>query len=111
MLVSYQPGRADGQVVAARADTLVFSEISYPGWRTYVDGQELSPEIFQDTFQAVQVQPGQHVIRFEYAPLTFRIGLAISLTTFALLGFGITFRRALGRWRGGPSGLPAGPGP
>jgi hypothetical protein len=96
-LLRYQAGHVAAQVVTERPDLLVFSEVSYPGWTAYVDGQPQSSDVFQSTFQAVQIQPGHHVVRFEYAPLTFRIGLVISLATLPVLGFGLIFRLVLVR--------------
>jgi hypothetical protein len=91
-LSSYRAGHVEGFAVAARPDTLVFSEVAYPGWTASVDGQKQTPGLFQDTFQTVQVQAGRHVVSFDYAPVTFRIGLVFTLITIGLLGFGITSR-------------------
>lgn len=51
----------------------------YPGWKATVDGK--ATEIFRGdySFKAVFVPKGSHIIRFIYFPLTFKIGLAISV--------------------------------
>ncbi len=71
------------------AGFLVLANFFYPGWRVYVDGMEkevLRANLF---FRAVSLPTGEHLVEFRYQPLSFTIGLAISLITFVgtLLGF------------------------
>ena len=73
--------------LAANLETpgfLVMSEINYPGWRVYVDGER--KEIFTGNylFRTIPLEKGHHDIRFTFSPLSFRIGVIISIT--ALLG-------------------------
>ena len=59
----------------------------FPGWRAAVDG--LGSEIYRTDylFRGVFVPAGQHVVRFVYEPVPFRLGAALSLLTIlALLG-------------------------
>jgi hypothetical protein len=64
---------------------LVLSDTYYPGWKVYVDGRE--DKIYQADylFRAVFLKQGRHVVEFRYSPLSFRIGLAVSLSTGAIL--------------------------
>ncbi|MFC2046104.1 YfhO family protein [Chloroflexota bacterium] len=64
---------------------LVLSDTHYPGWRVYVDGRE--DRIYQADylFRAVFLEEGKHVVEFRYNPLSFLIGLAITLVTAAIL--------------------------
>ena len=87
-----QPGRIEARVKTDRLDTLVFSEVSYPGWVVRVDGKKARAEVFQETFQSVQIPAGEHLVVFDYVPLTFRLGLAITLGTLASLFFALRFR-------------------
>ena len=60
---------------------LVLADSFYPGWHVYVDGEEkeiLRANLF---FRGVPLSAGEHVVDFRYEPLSFTIGLAISLTT------------------------------
>lgn len=50
---------ADGQ--------FIFSQVSFPGWNVYVDGEERPLESY-DIFQAVSVEQGTHTICFRYEP-------------------------------------------
>ena len=67
---------------------LLLSDSYYPGWRVLVDNQPSQLFIADHLFRAVFVPKGEHTITFEYAPLSFTIGLIIS--GVALL-FWITF--------------------
>jgi hypothetical protein len=69
---------------------LVLSDTYYPGWRVFVDGQE--DRIYQANylFRAVFLERGKHVVEFRYNPLSFRVGLAVSLVAVvALFGFAV----------------------
>lgn len=59
---------------------LVLSDSYYPGWRVYVDGK--NDKIYRADYilRAVYLEPGQHQVRFLYQPVSFRIGLLISLS-------------------------------
>ena len=60
---------------------LVLADSFYPGWRVYVDGKEakiLRANLF---FRAVSLPPGKHRVEFRYKPVSFTIGLVISMLT------------------------------
>jgi hypothetical protein len=60
---------------------LVLTDSFYPGWRVYVDGAEkeiLRANLF---FRAVALSHGDHLVEFRYEPVSFKIGLAVSLVT------------------------------
>ncbi|HEY84841.1 MAG TPA: YfhO family protein, partial [Chloroflexi bacterium] len=66
---------------------LFLSDAYYPGWQAFVDGQPAPLYRANYAFRAVPVLAGEHTLRFEFKPLSWRIGLAISGLT--LLGLGI----------------------
>ena len=68
-------------VVSNSRQFLFMSDSFYPGWKAYVDGEE--KEIFRANYQfrAVLIEPGEHTLRFEYDPFSFKLGLAITLLT------------------------------
>lgn len=70
---------------------LVLADAFYPSWRAYVDGKEeriLRANFF---FRAVPLSAGDHVVEFRYEPLSFRIGLVISVTTAIGMALGSAF--------------------
>lgn len=63
---------------------LMMSEIDYPGWQLFVDGEKR--EIFTGyyLFRTVPLEEGYHEIHFVFRSLSFKIGVVISVA--ALLG-------------------------
>jgi hypothetical protein len=77
----------------SRSGVLVLADSYYPGWRVYVDGEErqiLRANLF---FRAVELPVGNHRVEFRYEPLSFTIGLVVSLLSLSSLGVGILYRR------------------
>lgn len=74
---------------------LFLSEAWYPGWQATVDGKPAKIYRANFAFRALLLEPGTHEVRFDYNPMSFRAGLAISLATL-LIGI-FTWRKADGR--------------
>jgi len=85
-LTSYQSNSVDLEVKSANRQFLFLSDSYYPGWKAYVDGEETEILRANYLFRAIVVEPGRHKVRFEYDPLSFKLGLAISVTTVLLCG-------------------------
>jgi hypothetical protein len=61
---------------------LVFSEVWYPGWRAWVDGVETPIFIANFAFRGIYLtQAGEHTIVMRFDPLSWKIGLGITLLT------------------------------
>jgi hypothetical protein len=58
---------------------LVLADTYYPGWRAEVDGEETELLAANHAFRAVGLEPGRHVVVFEYAPVSFKVGAWITL--------------------------------
>ena len=84
-ITSYSPHQVVIEADLQADGFLVLSDTYYPGWKVYVDGRE--DKIYQADylFRTVFLEQGRHVVEFRYSPLSFRIGLAISLATGAIL--------------------------
>lgn len=69
---------------------LVLSDIYYPGWRVAIDGNET--RLFQTNYvlRGVMVPAGTHNVRFEYGPISFCMGLAVSLLALFGMIVGLT---------------------
>jgi len=81
----YSPNRSVIMANLASSGLLVFSDIYYPGWNAYVDGVAQPIYATNIAMRGVYVPAGQHTIEFKYEPLSFKIGLYISLTTLLVL--------------------------
>ena len=84
---SYKSNALELSVRTEKRQLLFLSETYYPGWKAYIN--EKPAEILRANylFRAVVVEPGEHKVRFEYDPLSFKIGLLITFLTFLLCGF------------------------
>lgn len=73
-------------IIEAQAENpgfLVLTDVYYPGWRVFVDGQERQLYRADYIFRAVYLEAGNHQVRFVFEPLSFKMGLYLVL--FALL--------------------------
>ncbi|WP_254614247.1 YfhO family protein [Myxococcus sp. CA056] len=66
---------------------LIVSDSYYPGWRATVDGKDAPIHRADHSLRAVRLSRGEHHVRFDYTPLSFRAGLLLSLLGWAGLGF------------------------
>ena len=90
-VLAYENNRMLLDVSTPEATFLFMSEAYYPGWKAYVDGSE--EEILQANyvFRAIPVGPGSHRVEVVMQPLSFKVGLAVSLLTIVLLLAGWVF--------------------
>lgn len=61
--------------------TLIVRDTFYPGWRAYVDGQEVAIEKSPLFFRSIAIPSGDHEVVMKYVPETLIIGGIISLVT------------------------------
>ena len=66
---------------------LVLTDNYASGWEARVDGRLTPVYVADHAFRAVFVPAGAHQVEFEYNPLSFKLGLAVSLLTAAGLLF------------------------
>jgi hypothetical protein len=87
---------------------LVFSELYYPGWQAWVDGQPIPIRRANTILRAVEVPAGSHLVEMEFRPLSFHVGVILSLLTCALiLGYTVYVCVAQRGTRHGQPGIDA----
>jgi len=64
---------------------LYLSDNYYPGWKATVDGYKVDILNADYAFRAVPLPKGEHIVRFYYDSLAFKIGVAISLASLLLV--------------------------
>jgi hypothetical protein len=77
---------------AAGSGVVVLSEVAYPGWRVLVDGETSTLITVNGLFRAVELEPGEHEVIFQFFPKTLMVGIAISVLGLLLLLY-LWFRR------------------
>ena len=70
---------------AAGPGVVVLSEVAYPGWRVLVDGEPSTLNTVDGLFRAVELEPGEHEVIFQFYPTTLMVGIAISGVGILLL--------------------------
>ncbi len=63
---------------------LVLSDFYYPGWKVKVNGKEERVIKAFGLLRGVLIGPGRSEVIFSYRPLSFYLGIVISLTTFII---------------------------
>jgi hypothetical protein len=64
---------------------LVLTDNYYPGWKASVDGKDTEIYRANYTFRAIKLPAGKHNVKFIFDPISFRLGLIISLASAGIL--------------------------
>ncbi|MCG6982510.1 MAG: YfhO family protein [Deltaproteobacteria bacterium] len=90
-VITYENNRIALGVTTPAAALLFMSEAYYPGWKAYVDGRPEEILRANYTFRAIPLGPGTHRVEMVMEPLSFKIGLTVTVVTMALLFAGWVF--------------------
>ena len=60
---------------------LVLSDTFYPGWKAFVDWEEVGIMKANTVMRAVVIPEGKHLVKFVYDPIPFNYGLRLGLCT------------------------------
>jgi hypothetical protein len=63
---------------------LVLTDLYYPGWRVYVDGDQGTIVRANAIFRGVYLEPGAHSVEYRYEPAAVRIGVWMLLGALAV---------------------------
>jgi uncharacterized membrane protein YfhO len=91
-ITRYEPERVEIEADVSAPGYLVLTDLHYPGWKAFVDDREVPISRANYLFHAVRLAPGHSVVRFEYQPRSFRIGIALSAATAVLIVAGAARR-------------------
>ncbi len=77
--VSVDDCHVSGKLSLAKAGRLILSVPYEKGWTVLVNGVETEPEIFGETFIALDLEPGEYDIALSYDPAGRELGILITL--------------------------------
>lgn len=83
-LVLYSPNKVVAKTDSSQSAMLYLSDNYFPGWKAFVDGQQVKIFRANHAFRAVEVEKGEHVVVFEYKPKSFSNGVLIATISFVL---------------------------
>ena len=96
-LTKYTPEYIEYDASCSKPGTVVFSEVYYPhGWKALVDGKEVEHYRVNYLLRALNLDAGQHHIRFEFRPESVDKGNTLSMIFVVLLYLIILVCAALG---------------
>jgi len=84
-VVAYEPQRIKVWCKSSGKCFLVLAERYFPGWKAYMDGTQVPVYRTNGILRGVYVPPGEHMLKFIYAPRSFTLGAWISGCTFLAL--------------------------
>jgi hypothetical protein len=74
----YSPNKIVVQANLSSPGLLVLSELWYPGWRAYDNGQEVKIHRANYLLRSVYLEAGWHTVEFVYDPFSFKVGRWVS---------------------------------
>lgn len=84
-ILLYQSGRVNVQINSPRKGFLVLTDADFPGWKAFIDGKEEKIQKANLVFKGVLVPAGEHLVSFVYDPISFSLGVKMSLVSFFLI--------------------------
>lgn len=67
-----------------KKQTLVFAQVYDPNWQVIVDGINSKPTLQDKGLMSVDIEPGEHTVKFVYNSETLVVGLSLTLLGFLL---------------------------
>jgi hypothetical protein len=80
---AYAPESIRVTATTSATGLLVLSEVAYPDWEVFVDGQPAGAYVVDHLFRGVVLPPGTHVVEWRYRSRTTMLGIALTLSTIA----------------------------
>lgn len=77
-ITSYEPQKIVIDAKTNAPQMLFLSDNYYPGWKAYVDNKETEIYRANYTFRSIYLPKGNHVVKFIYEPISFKLGIVIS---------------------------------
>lgn len=84
-LISYEPNKLEYDVDSKTGGAVVFSEIYYPGWKSFIDGKEVAHGRANYILRAMNVPSGKHTITFTFDPDSIHVTETIAFLAIALI--------------------------
>lgn len=85
VITDYESGRIQLRASTGADGLLMLSEIDYPGWNAYVDGEPVPIRRADYLLRAVPLPAGEHTVELRYESRTLGAGVAFSSVTAGAL--------------------------
>ncbi len=84
-VTTYAPERMVIETSTTAPGVLVVSEIAYPAWRAYLDGERVDLLLVDHALRGVAIPAGAHVVELRYESTALRSGLVVTGVTGAAI--------------------------
>ncbi len=84
-MTSFAPQLVSYDATTTADGFLVMSEIYAPGWKAYLDGEEVDIYPTDVALRGIALPAGDHTVDLRYEPASLRVGFAVSALAHALL--------------------------
>lgn len=84
-VTEYGANRIQLNTSTQTAGLLILSEVYYPAWKAYVDGQPTPVQVADGLLRSVPIPAGEHTVELRYESWALRAGITISLVAYAAL--------------------------
>ena len=94
---TYEANRMQIRTRTGAAGLLVLSEVYYPAWKAYVDGEPTSLYRADHLFRAIPVPAGEHTVELRFESRALTTGIIVSLAAGVILTVLLALK--VRRWR------------
>lgn len=84
-IITYEPQKIEILATTDSPKILFLSDNYYPGWKAYVDNNPTKIYQADYTFRGIFLPSGKHTVKFLYQPLSFQLGLYLTLLSAVIL--------------------------
>ena len=92
-IISNTPTTIDIETKSLTSSFLVLSDTYYPGWQATIDGKKTKIFLTNYVARGIVLPPGNHIVKFEFKPVSFHLGLGLSLASLFVLGYFLLISR------------------
>lgn len=100
-VLAYRPTLVKFYVETSEPALLILSDLRYPGWRAFLDGEGVPIYATDGLFRGVLVPEGSHHIVMRFVPQSLRLGLGLYLTALLVSSGTIVYISKVSRTRNG----------
>jgi hypothetical protein len=86
-IINHTPTSIEIETNSQSPSFLVLSDTYYPGWQGRIDGKKTKVFVTNYWQRGIVLPKGNHRVKFDFKPLSFHLGLGLSLATFFGLGY------------------------
>ena len=84
-ITRYEPNRVSIAATTSSPAVLILADNYFPGWHVRVDGKPAPLLRVDYNLRGVRLEPGQHIVKFNYRPFSLLLGALISIFTTTCL--------------------------